>query len=137
MDRQIHKFRYGEMTEVAEAFAELIQSLFSSSEIANMTTNELLDKTIAGISITKSLKGYVKFASVVIPAGLRLDTIKEREANPPETTMPYLPKIVEVNRGFFSESLQGLINIAEIASTLLPKEIPTSPTLKEESAQKS
>lgn len=136
MDRIIYKFRYKEMTDVAEVFAELIQSLFSSAEITNMTTDELLDKSIAGISISKSLKGLAKFASVVIPAGLRL-TEREQETVPPEATMKYLPKILEVNRGFFYELLQGLVSITEVVPTLLLKEIPTSPTPKEELVRKS
>lgn len=136
MDRPIYKFRYKDMTDVAEGFAELIQSLFSSTEIANMTVEELMDKTIAGISISKSLKGFAKFASVAIPAGLRL-TEREQEIVPPEDTMQYLPKILEVNRGFFSELLQGSLDVGDIVLTFLPKEIPISSTPKEESVQKS
>lgn len=136
MDRPIYKFRYKDMTDIAEGFVDLILALFSPSEIAKMTTDELVNKSIEGVSLPRSMMGVAKLASVAIPAGLRLNEW-EKENIPPEETMKYLPKILEVNKGFFYEFLRGLISVVDIVPTFLLKETLTSTTPKEESVRKS
>lgn len=136
MDRPIYKFRYKEMSDVAEAFAEFLQALFSSSKISEKTTKELVNESIKGISLLGNLKAIANFASVVIPAGLRLSD-QELETVPPEETMKYLPEIMRVNKGFFTELLQGLPNVIDVVLTFSQKETPTLPMPKEELVQKS
>ncbi len=136
MDRQIYKFRYKEMADVAEAFAKFLQALFSSSKISEKTAEELVNESIEGLSLFGSLKAIANFASVVIPAGLRLSD-KEKETVPPEETMKYLPEIMKVNKGFFTVLLQGLPDVIDAVLMFSQKETPTSPTLKEELVRKS
>jgi hypothetical protein len=136
VDRPIYKFRYKEMGDVAEAFAKFLQALFSSSEISEKTAEELVNKSIKGLSLLGSLKSIANFASVVIPAGLRLSA-KEKETVPPEETMKYLPEIMKVNKGFFYELLQGLPDVIDVVLTFSQKETPTSLTPKEELVRKS
>ena len=61
------------------------------------------------VEITGSLSAISKFASVVVPIGLRINpkdmTIKEG--------LGYLPKIVEVNKDFFPVLLEAVNQTAE------------------------
>jgi len=126
------------MADVAEAFAKFLQALFSSSKISEKTAEELVNESIEGkgLSLFGSLKAIANFASVVIPAGLRLSD-KEKETVPPEETMKYLPEIMKVNKGFFTVLLQGLPDVIDAVLMFSQKETPTSPTLKEELVRKS
>ena len=126
-DRTIYKFRFSEMVAVAEAFADLINSVPTSEK----DIDNVINKSFSG-----NIKGFAKFASVIIPCGLRL-TEEEKEKIPPEALMSYVPKIIEVNKGFFSVLLQELMKTIENLPMLLQWEIPTSPIPKKESAQKN
>ena len=112
-NRQIFEFLFPDLEQVTEAFNKLIlASGMEDEEIKEIDDDKLIDEVIKRVStkeITGSLSAISKFASVVVPIGLRINpkdmTIKEG--------LGYLPKIVEVNKDFFPVLLEAVNQTAE------------------------
>ncbi len=99
MDEKIYKFRFKDMEQATEAYMNFINSTFDFSDIESKTPKEITDSV--KFKIGGSLSGTVKLASVLVPIGLR-KTPQEIADMDSEEALEYLPKIMEVNEGFFT-----------------------------------
>ena len=99
MDREIFKFQFKDMERVTEAYMNFINSTFDFSEVEGKTPDEITESV--RFKIGGSLVGTAKLASVLVPIGLRINS-KEMAEMDSEEALEYLPKVMEVNEGFFT-----------------------------------
>lgn len=99
MDREIFKFQFKDMERVTEVYMNFINSTFDFSEVEGKTPEEITNSV--RFKVGGSLVGTAKLASVLVPIGLRLNSNEMAEMDS-EKALEYLPKVMEVNEGFFT-----------------------------------
>jgi len=123
MDREVYKFRFPEMEQASEAYTKFLDATFDYGDIAEKKPEEIVSDV--KIKLGKSVGATGILASKLVPLGLRLSRTELSEMDA-EKALDYLPKILEVNEGFFIK----LWGIWEKTITNLPvgkkKEIPNS-----------
>jgi len=100
MDREVYKFRFPEMEQAAEAYMNFLNSTYDYGDIVGKSGEEIVAQT--KVKIGESVKGTASLATVLVPLGLRL-SLEEKNRLDAVEGLKYLPKVMEVNEGFFTE----------------------------------
>lgn len=99
MDREVYKFRFPEMEQAAEAYMNFLKATFNYGDIEGKEPEEIMSNI--KVKIGESVSGTASLAKALVPLGLRLK-ISELNEMDAEEALGYLPKILEVNEGFFT-----------------------------------
>lgn len=104
------KFLFPDMDRVGMGFSKLLRTLFSAQELADIDSKMIVfevNKKIKDLLI-ESIPILTEVALDIIPAGLRLKKESPEITNMTcEEAIEYLPLIMEVNSGFFSQLLEA------------------------------
>lgn len=100
MDREVYKFRFPEMEQAAEAYMNFLNSTYDYGDIIGKSGEEIIAQT--KVKIGESVRGTASLAKVLVPLGLRLSLEETNKLDAVEG-LKYLPKVMEVNEGFFTE----------------------------------